>query len=64
MAREFESALPVGGFVVRLRSGFDKASFPSACSDILKEAVRTELQQLFAKVCELSAPMSAPGLVK
>ena len=36
-------------FVVRLRSGFDRAQFPSASSDALKTAVRTELLQLFAR---------------
>lgn len=35
--------------LVRLRSGFAKAEFPSASSTALKIAVRTELQQLFSK---------------
>jgi ribonuclease P protein component len=34
--------------VVRLRAGFDRASFISATSDKLKAAVRAELQHLFA----------------
>jgi len=33
---------------VRLRTGFDKARFPSATSAALKGAVRAELQRLFA----------------
>jgi ribonuclease P protein component len=36
--------------VVRLRAGFDRATFISATSDKLKTAVRAELQQLFAGV--------------
>jgi ribonuclease P protein component len=35
--------------VVRLRSAFDKKKYPSASSDALKQAVRGELQQLFAR---------------
>ncbi len=36
--------------VVRLRSGFDRRIFISATSEPLKQAVRLELQQLFASV--------------
>jgi ribonuclease P protein component len=35
--------------VVRLRAGFDRKSFVSASSDVLKQAVRLELQQLFGR---------------
>ena len=42
--------LPAAAYVVRLRTGFDRAQFVSATSDALKRAVRDELQQLFAKV--------------
>jgi ribonuclease P protein component len=35
--------------VVRLRSAFDKKKYPSASSAALKQAVRGELQQLFAR---------------
>jgi ribonuclease P protein component len=35
--------------VVRLRAGFDRQQFISASSDLLKRAVRGELQELFAK---------------
>lgn len=35
--------------VVRLRSAFDKKKYPSASSEALKQAVRDELQQLFAR---------------
>lgn len=43
--------------LVRLRSGFDRAQFPSATSDALKAAVRSELQQLFARA---RAPSAQP----
>jgi ribonuclease P protein component len=35
--------------VVRLRAGFDRKAFVSASSDVLKQAVRRELQQLFGR---------------
>lgn len=44
---EFEAILCVAAHVVRLRTSFDKTQFPSATSDMLKTAVRCELQQLF-----------------
>lgn len=47
MASAFESQLPQAAHVVRLRSGFDRKQFLSATSDVLKQAVREELQQLF-----------------
>ncbi|MFT3813163.1 MAG: ribonuclease P protein component [Acidovorax sp.] len=40
--------LPPMAFVVRLSSAFDRKQFVSACSEPLKQAVRAELQQLFA----------------
>ncbi|WP_280191707.1 ribonuclease P protein component [Delftia sp. PS-11] len=45
---EHEALLRQGAHVVRLRSGFDRRQFVSATSDALKQAVRAELQQLFA----------------
>lgn len=45
----FEISLPHGAHVVRLRSGFDRQAFPSASSDALRAAVRSELSQLFAQ---------------
>ncbi|WP_298435113.1 ribonuclease P protein component [Ottowia sp.] len=36
-------------YVVRLRSGFARAEFPSAASDALKRAVRGELMLLFSR---------------
>lgn len=47
---DFEAALPAAAHVVRLRAGFDKAQFHSATSPALKQAVRAELQRLFAGV--------------
>jgi ribonuclease P protein component len=40
-------ALAAGAHLVRLRAAFAPAQFPSARSDALKRAVRTELLQLF-----------------
>ena len=48
VSQDFEARLPAAVHVVRLRAGFDKARFRSATSPELKEAVRAELQRLFA----------------
>ncbi len=48
VAEDYEVALACASHVVRLRSGFDRKQFVSATSDMLKAAVRQELQQLFA----------------
>lgn len=48
VSADFELALPDAAHVIRLRSGFDRAVFPSATSEKLKSTVRQELQQLFA----------------
>lgn len=45
----FEPNLPQSAHLIRLRSGFDRTHYKSATSDVLKMAVRRELQQLFAK---------------
>jgi ribonuclease P protein component len=50
VSQDFEAQLTAAVHVVRLRAGFDKSQFPSATSEALKRAVRTELQQLFAGV--------------
>jgi ribonuclease P protein component len=44
------SNLSVGHYVVRLRAEFSRKEFPSATSDVLKRAVRSELTSLFSKV--------------
>jgi ribonuclease P protein component len=41
--------LPEAAHVVRLRTAFDRKQFISATSDALKQAVRGELQELFAR---------------
>ena len=46
----FESRLPVGDHVVRLRAPFDRAQFVSATSDQLKQAARLELENLLSRV--------------
>ncbi len=47
VSADFEATLPAISHVVRLRSSFDRSQFVSAVSDLLKVAVRLELQQLF-----------------
>ena len=49
VAQEFASSLPPAAHVVRLRSAFDRAAFPSATSQALRIAVRGELLRLFAR---------------
>ena len=46
---EPQVTLPPAAHVGRLRATFDRKVFVSARSDVLKAAVRAELQQLFAK---------------
>ena len=46
----FGGRLPPAAHVVRLRATFDRSQFISATSDVLKRAVRGELEQLFARV--------------
>ena len=46
---EHAAALPMAAHVVRLRSGFDRKQFISATSVQLKQAVRSELEQLVRK---------------
>ena len=47
----FEARLPQAAHVVRLRSTFDRKQFVSATSEPLKQAVRSELEQLFQRAC-------------
>ena len=47
VSESFATRLPAAAHVVRLRSEFARAQFPSAWSDALKAAVRGELLQLF-----------------
>ncbi len=46
---ERASSLAAGIWVVRLRAPFDKAVYPSAASEPLRRAARTELQQLLIR---------------
>ena len=48
VAQDHVDCLSVAAHVVRLRVGFDRQQFPSATSVALKQAVRAELQALFA----------------
>jgi len=47
VSAHFADVLPCAAHVVRLRAGFDRKQFISATSDVLKAAVRRELEQLF-----------------
>lgn len=49
VANSFEPKLPQASHVVRLRAAFDRKVFVSASSDVLKAAVRDELQALFER---------------
>ncbi|MFZ9573259.1 MAG: ribonuclease P protein component [Limnohabitans sp.] len=48
----FESRLPLGDHVVRLRAPFDRGQFVSATSAQLKQAARLELEQLLSRVVQ------------
>ena len=43
--------LAAGDWLLRLRSGFDVRRYPSAASDALRVAVRSELDLLFERAC-------------
>lgn len=58
---EYAPQLGCAAYVVRLRATFDRKQFISATSDLLKQAVRAELHQLFAyAVRRQCAPAPAP----
>lgn len=46
------AALENGLWVVRLRAPFDRAAFPSAASDLLRQQARSELQAVLAAAIE------------
>ncbi|MBS3998353.1 MAG: ribonuclease P protein component [Hydrogenophaga sp.] len=50
-SRERAAALPQAALVVRLRTEFSRKQFVSATSDVLKRAVRAELDQLLDRAC-------------
>ncbi|MGQ2924085.1 MAG: ribonuclease P protein component [Hydrogenophaga sp.] len=49
VARQQAGTLPQAALVVRLRSEFSRRQFVSATSDVLKRAVRAELEQLLSR---------------
>lgn len=49
VAEDLASPLVAGAYLVRQRSAFALAQFPSATSVALKQAVRAELMQLFSR---------------
>ena len=49
VSAEFDASMAPCAHVVRLRSAFDRSQYVSASSDLLKRAVRAELQELFAR---------------
>ncbi len=51
---EAEPVLDMAAYVVRLRATYDRTRFISATSEVLKSAVRVELQQLFAVLASKS----------
>ena len=51
---EFSEQLAVAAFVVRLRRAFDKKTFPSASSEPLRQAIRSEIQALMTAAARLS----------
>lgn len=59
LGAEFEPRLMVAAHVVRLRSTFDRKQFVSATSEVLRQAVRAELNQLFRRAC-VSPTRAAP----
>jgi ribonuclease P protein component len=59
VSASFESRLPAAAHVVRLRTDFARAQFPSAWSEALKASVRGELLQLFGKVAAPVIPAQA-----
>jgi ribonuclease P protein component len=61
VGQEFAATLPVCAHVVRLRSSYDKALFPSASSEALRRTVREELQLLFTRaVAQANLTQTAP----
>jgi ribonuclease P protein component len=55
------TAQTVSGWVVRLRSPFDRQQYPSAASEALKLAVRQEMDELWARVARGGWRLPEPG---
>lgn len=62
VSADFESHLPTAAHVIRLRAGYDRKQFISATSELLKSAVRLELQQLLTRASS-SSPKSGGAKV-
>jgi ribonuclease P protein component len=58
---EHGGALPLGLWVMRLRAPFDPRQFPSATSDALRIAARTELRGLIDRAAGGGAVPAAPA---
>ena len=64
VARDLESSLLHGAWVIRQRAGFDKVQFRSATSSHLKDAVRTELQDVLQRAAAGRQSKSLQGQAK
>ena len=53
VSADFSGQLMFAAFVVRLRCAFDRKKFPSATSEPLCQAVRTEIQALMTTATAL-----------
>ena len=62
-ARERASDLPQAAWVVRLRTEFSRKQFISATSEVLKRAVRAELDQLLDRASGRAPAVRAPAPV-
>lgn len=56
----YHAQLPTAAYVVRMRSGFDRAQFTSGSSDALKLAARNELHQLLDRATQVRRSSHAP----
>lgn len=56
VSETLSSSLPMGHYVVRLRSEFSRKEFPSATSDALRKLVRSEMMALMQKAVVGAAP--------
>ena len=54
------ASLPAGLWVVRLRAGFDRTTYPSAASNALRVAAREELERLLSRCAEPCDPVRSP----
>jgi ribonuclease P protein component len=57
----YESRLPSAAYVVRLRAALSRTEFRSASSELLKAAMRLELEQLFSAALARLPQTVTPG---